>query len=160
VTEHEQPAGAGHQDRPGIDASAVTRWLTGLDPLDRIAGADDARNEALRLVGHFAGIRRAALAEANAQGLDIPLSPQSIRDAIRPDRQLLQGALEILVRDGVSAAASYHLTQGLAPRAPLEAVARRVLDGVKHLHTSQVTDTEHELLMAAHQRAQQILPNG
>jgi hypothetical protein len=158
VTEASRRASEGPRERPGVDATGLTRWLAELDPLERIAAADDARDEALALVGHFAEIRRAALAEAHAQGLDVALSAQSIRDAVRPDRHLLQSALEILTRPGVSSAAPHQLAQGLAPRAPLEAVARRVLAGVQHLHTEKISGAEHDLLMAAHRRARQILP--
>jgi hypothetical protein len=155
-----QQGGGDRRERPGIDAARLTEWLAGLDPLDRIAAAEGAGNEALALVGHFAEIRRAAVAEAHSQGADVSLSAQSIRDAVRPDRQLLQSALEILVRPGVSSAASHQLAQGLAPRAPLEAVARRVLAGVQHLHNGKVSGEEHDLIMAAHRRARQILPGG
>lgn len=145
--------------RPRIDATNLTQWLATLNPLDRIAAADEARDDALELVGHLAKIRRAALAEAHTQGLEIDLSAQSIRDAIRPDRHLLQSALEILVRDGVSSTAPHQLAQGLAPRAPLNVVARRVLSGVQHLRSDQVSREEYELIMTAHRRAQQVLPS-
>jgi hypothetical protein len=107
----------GEHDRPGIDASSLTAWLAVLGQLARIAAAEDAGRDALDLVGHFAEIRRGAIAEAAARGLDVPLSGTSVRHAIRPDRELLQAALEILTRPGVSAAATRQLAQGLAPRA-------------------------------------------
>lgn len=109
------------------------------------------------LVGRFAEIRRAAIAEADAQGLDVSLSGTSVRDAVRPDREMLQSALEILTRPGVSAAPTRHLAQGLAPRARLDAVARRVLAGVTHLQDGVVSAAEHEQLMAAGRRSRQIL---
>ena len=58
---------------------------------------------------------------------------------------------------GVSAAPTRHLAQGLAPRARLDAVARRVLAGVTHLQDGVVSAAEHEQLMAAGRRSRQIL---
>lgn len=146
--------------RPALDATGVTAWLQQLAPLHRVAAADAARDEALGLVGEFAEIRRQALAEAHAQGEDVELSSSAIREAIRPDRQLLQSALEVLTRDGVSAAKTGQLAAGLKPRAPLEAIARRVLMGLSHLAAGAVlTSEEHELVTTAGRRARQCLPH-
>ena len=134
MTEPNRQAG----ERPGIDAESLIGWLAGLDPLTRMAAADIAREEALALVGRFAEIRRAAIAEADAQGLDVSLSGTSVRDAVRPDREMLQSALAILTRPGVSTAATRQLAQGLAPRARLDAVARRVLAGGTHLQDGRL----------------------
>lgn len=90
--------GGARRERPGIDAARLTDGWPGSILLDRIAAAGEARNEASTLAGRFAEICRAALAEAHAQGVDVTLSTQSIRDAVRPDRQPLQSALEILAR--------------------------------------------------------------
>ena len=60
-------------------------------------------------------------------------------------------------RPGVSSAATRQLAQGLAPRAPLDAVARRVLVGTTHLTGNDLSDGEHERLMSARDRAAQIL---
>ena len=142
---------------PRIDADALTRHLAGLPPLERIAAADIAGKNARALVGEIAELRRAAVAEAAAQGLDVPLSGTSVRDAVRPDREALQSALAVLARPGVSSAATRQLAQGLAPRAPLDAVARRVLIGVSHLTGNSLNPGEYEMIMGARDRAGQIL---
>lgn len=147
-------------NRPEIDAASLTEWLAALPPLDRVAAADIAGKDALALVGRIAEIRRQAVAEAKAQGLDVPLSATAVRDAVRHDREMLQEVLEILTRPGVSSASAAQLAQGLALRAPLDAVARRVLLGVTCLQAGRVTEAEHEQIMAAARRARQILPDG
>lgn len=147
-------------DRPAIDAASLTEWLAGLPPLERIPAADIAGKEARALVGRIAEIRREAVAEAKAQGMDVPLSDTAVRDAVRPDREMLQAALEILTRPGVSSASTAQLAQGMAPRAPLDAVVRRVLFGVTHLQPGSISGTEHEQIMSAVRRARQILPDG
>ncbi|GGM82809.1 hypothetical protein GCM10012275_61640 [Longimycelium tulufanense] len=143
--------------RPHLDPSELTAWLRALPPRERIRAAEEASDEARALVGHFAEIRRAAVVEAHAQGEDVGVSPQKVRDAARRDRELLRAALEVLTRPGVAAVRRDQLAQGLAARAPMYAVAQRVDIGIRHLDTTTITGDEHELLMAAHRRALAIL---
>lgn len=144
-------------ERPGIDADALLQWLAGLPPLERVAAADAAGEDARALVGRIAAIRRGAITEAQAQGMDVPGSATAIRKAVRADRDLLRPALELLTRPGVSTASTTQLAQGLGPRAPLDAVARRVLFGTGRLQPGHLTRAEHETVMAAARRARQIL---
>jgi hypothetical protein len=144
---------------PPLDVTAQVAWLAGIaDPVERIKGADALHADALQLVAEVSGLRRAAIAEAYVAGCEIPLSQQSVRAAIRPDREFLQGALTRLLRDGVTTTSSQFLAQGLGLRAPLESMAVRVVAGVQHLNSPAVNADDHEYLMAAVQRARRLVP--
>ncbi len=142
---------------PSVDGAPVMQWLAGLDPVERIAAAEVAGEQARAVVGRLAAVRRRAIAEALAQGLDINVSPQVIRVAIREDRELLRAALELLRRDGVCETPPGGVRRGLAARAPLALAARGVLAGAAVADTGPLLADEIKVLERGRERAAQLL---
>ena len=132
-----------------IDALAELRKLPAAD---RAARAPELAHAATSVLSE---VRRAAVVEATAQGVDLGLSSAMIRRDTATDHGLLKAALEILALPSKCKQAAY-VAAALAPRATIQARAIRLERGMQHL-TREITDEDMAILSPAAERAGQIL---
>jgi hypothetical protein len=140
-----------------IDVKKVTERLARRGPLERIKGAEFQGQLARELIGYFAEMRREAVAEAHVQGLETGLSEQSVRHALRQDKELLRAALEVLARPGVSSVPAGSLERAFRPRASLETIALRVRAAVEAADTDKIPADHRASIAWAFERAGRLL---
>lgn len=135
------------------------RWAR-LGPLERIAAAEEQGEMARELVGYFAGMREAAIAEAHVQQVELGLSDWSVRRAVSPERARLQRALGQLVGEEATSEGSSQVSQALAPRARLRDVALALVERAEGLDDAGVSGEERSEIAAAVERARVLLGMG